>query len=74
MGAVYKDESKNSPEDSGETSHPAVEGSGWEAGQIHLEDRGRDQSRASLNARQKCSDFRKAFVPFISAAKVFAVN
>lgn len=29
---------------------------------------------ASLNARWKSSDFRKAFVPFISAAKVFAVN
>lgn len=44
MDTVYKDESKNGLEDNGGAGDLAGEGSGWEVGQIHLEDRGQDQS------------------------------
>lgn len=40
----YKGESKNDGEDSGEASHLQMEGSGWEAGQIHLEHMSQNQS------------------------------
>lgn len=52
MGGVYEDESKNGLEDSGEASHLAVEGSGWEVGQIHLKDRGQDQSPSIFISRK----------------------
>lgn len=40
----YKDDSKNDMEKSGEASHLAMEGSGWEDGKTHLEHMQQNQS------------------------------
>lgn len=40
----YKGENKNGIEISGEASHFAMEGSGWEVGQIHLQHMNQNQS------------------------------
>lgn len=40
----YKGESKNDTEDSGEASHLAMGGSGWEGRQVPLEHVGQNQS------------------------------
>lgn len=59
---------------SGEASHLAMEGSGWEVGQIHGEHMNQNQSLGKFECQAEEIIFRKSSVPFNSAAKVFAVN